>query len=350
MNGYMLIAIIVVTIGVVAIAWAAFIGKAWGRTVKQGQKTLTAPISAAENVANNAIDAAHDTVKPITTGLAGICHAFAGRIETKRAELRELRDKVAGLTYENEQLKNRRISVDQIEPILKIAFLQAEFSETNFVRKTVKKTPGMLTARNEEIEYLGVYRATNTQRLGVDLNRMKFRLSAPATIEVGGFDTTEVIGNLNTQIKPIHTELRRHLTGGTIAGDSHDIITGDVDSLLLGQDRAQREDLHNTITQNRAVQQIDRTIEQMALQFLKDYFSPRGYIVTKAVGELPDGKSLFQISAELNDHLDDERKNKEQLLTDAVTKRDNVELQLARDIEELKTIGAAEPTARQQVS
>ena len=89
--------------------------------------------------------------------------------------------------------------------------------------------------------------------------------------------------------------------------DSHDIVSGDIDNLLLAQDRAQREELHSTITQNRAVEQIDRTLEQMALQFLKDYFQPRGYTVTKAVGDLPDGKSLFEISAELNSHLDDER-------------------------------------------
>jgi len=347
MNGYMLTAVIVVTVGAVAIVFAVCLRRTSETALKEARQTVTEPCDAAAGVANNAIEAARSTAAPVAHGVADICHAIARRIETKRDELKALREQVATLTYENEQLKSRRISVDQIQPILKIAFLQADFSETNFVRKIIRETPGSGTGRDEKLEYLGVYRATNTQRLGVDLNRMKFRLVAQATIEVGGFDTTEVIGNLNTQIKPLHTELRRHLTGGFLS-DSHEIVTGDIDNLLLAQDRAQREELHNTITQNRAVEQIDRTLEQMALQFLKDYFHPRGYTVTKAVGDLSEGKSLFQISAELNSQIDDERSKKARLLTDAITGRDELERQLALDIEELKAVGTGTLNAHQR--
>ncbi len=347
MNGYTLTAVVVVTCGAVAIAWALHLRKALSDVLEQTRNTLTKPMDAVAGVANKAIDAAQTTAKPVTLGIAEICRSIAQRIETRRNELKELRDRVATLTNENEQLRNRHISVDQIQPILKIAFLQADFSETNFVRTSIQKVRGTGTARNKEIEYLGVYRATNTQRLGVDLNRLKFRLAAPDTIEVGGFGTTEVIGNLNTKIKPLHTELRCHLTGGALK-DSHEIVSGDSDNLLLAHDRAQREELHNTITQNRAVEQIDRTLEQMALQFLKVYFHPRGYTVTKADGDLPDGRSLFQISAELNSHLDDERRDKTRLLAEVIAKRAAVELQLARDIEELKTVGTGASAARQQ--
>lgn len=347
MNGYTFAAIVFVTLGAVAIAWSWHFRKAWHHTVQETGKALAKPVDAAANVANNAIDAARSTAAPVADGVGDICHSIARRIETKRDELKNLREQVAELTTENEQLKSRRISVDQIQPILKIAFLQADFSETNFIKKSLRTTPGTGTARNEEIEYLGVYRATNTQRFGVDLNRIKFRMTAPATIEVAGFDTTEVIGNLNTQITPVHTELRRHLTGGLLAG-SHEIVDGDIDKLLLTQDRIQRDELHKAITQNQAVQQIDRTLEQVALQFLKDYFAPRGYTLVKAVGDIPDATSLYQISAELNARLDEEVRQKTSRLADIIKQRDQVDTLLAQDIEELKGIQPAPAGSRQR--
>ena len=320
MNGFTLIAVIVVTCGAVAIFLALHLRKAWTDTATQAKEGFTR------------------SIEPVARGVAEICHSIARRIETRRDELKALREQIATLTSENEQLKNRHISVDRIERILKIAFLEADFSETNFVKRTTRKIPGTLGGRDEEIEYLGVYQATNTQRLGVDVNSMKFRLADPANIEVAGFGATEIIGNLNTQIKPLHTELRRHLTGGALS-ESHEIVNGDIGNLLLDQDRAQRDQLYNTITKNKAVEQVDRTLEQMTLQFLIDYFHPRGYTVKKAVGDLPDGKSLFELSADLNSNLDHELRAKTRLLTETTAKRAEVEIQIARDIEDLKTVG-----------
>ena len=347
MNGFTLTAIIVVTIGAVAIVWAMCLRKAAADAIFQGGQAAEQTVDAATEVANKVVDAARSTAEPLAQGAADICHSIARRIEVKSNELKELRERVTALSRENEQLQNRRINVDQIEPILKIAFLQTEFSETNFVRETARITPGSGTARNEEIEYLGVYRAINTQRFGVDLNRVKFRLVAPATIEVAGLDTAEVIGNLNTEITPVHTELRRHLTGGVLS-DVLEIVDEDIDQLLLTHDRQQRENLHKAITPKKAVQQIDRALEEMALQFLKDHFTPRGYILVKAAGGLPDGKSLFQISAELNAKLDGERVAKTRLLTAAVEERDAVDRQLALDIGELKTVGIAKTKTASQ--
>jgi hypothetical protein len=338
MNGYTFAAIIVVTLGVVAIAWAWHLRKAWSVTVKQAQTTLTRPLDAAESVANNAVAAVRATTEPVSQGVAAICQSFARRIEAKREVLKNIRERITALTVENEQLKNRRISVDQIRPILKLALREVELSNTNCVRKIVKKTQGNRLMRDEEIEYLGVYQVKSTQRLGVDLSDLRYRLVAPTTIEVDIVGKTEVVGNLNSQFKPVIAELRRHLTKGSLA-ESHEVIKGDIDGLLLEHDRAQRNDLQKAITDNETVNEHVRAIEQAALQFLKDYFHPRGYTVIKAIGKLTDGSSLFQLTDALNARIDDELRARTGFLTEALNKREDVERLLAEDLEELGAVG-----------
>lgn len=352
MDGYALTAIIVLTLGAVAVSFLFSLRRVSSDALEQGRRAVTKPVESAEAVATKAVDTAGDvatraidaiesTAEPLSQSVASVCFAIASRIERRRDELRELREKVASLSAENESLRGRRVSVDEIQPILKVAFSQIDVSETLFVRRPVKETLGKLKSRDEMIEYLGAYRATNRQTLGVDLTLLKFRLVSPSVIEVGGLGRTEVIGN-QPKLERLYTELRLHKTGGMLP-ESHEILKGDSEKLLRDAEDAHREELQASVTKVKALVQVERTLEQAALQFLRGYFQPRGFSIVKAETDVTEGYSLMQLTSSLNDKLDEERVKKSRALADSIQARDTLERTIAEDIEQLKNLskGAA---------
>ena len=273
--------------------------------------------------------------KPVPDGFGDVCRAIAGRIDVKRTELEHLRNQITSLTQEVERLRNRQIRVDQIQAIFQVAFFQSQLSSRDFVKEVLRSTGGGVLTRREDIEYFGVYRASNIQRFGVDLKSLSFRLMPSSVIEVSGLGKTEIIGNLKTEVKVEHTELRRHLTGGKLP-NAHEILESDTDNLLLDRDRKQRDDVHEAITQTRSIDQIDRAVEKMTLQFLNDHFAPRGYRVVKAIDGITDGKSIFQLSDEINGQLEGEIAAKNRLLSDALQNKSEVDQELRNEIQSLK--------------
>ena len=322
MNPYTLAAIIIVTIGVVVCVLLIYQG---------GKATVNAGRDAATGIATTI----GETTKPVAQGFADICHAIAGRIETKREELQKLRTQTTALTQENERLRNQQIRVDQIKPIFQVAFFQSDLSTRDFVKEPVQSTPGGNFERNEEIEYLGVYSAKNTQKFGIDFEELKFHILSPTVIQVSGLGKTKLIGNPNTEVKPEHTELRKHLTGGP-KSDAHEILIGDLGKLMLERDRKQRDDVQRAITQERKIDQVEQGVELMTMQFLKDYFAPRGYSVIKASKELTDAKSIFEIQDQINAQVDTLISANHRQLADVEGKVEAAEHELKLDIQKLK--------------
>lgn len=326
MNAYTFATILILVVGLIAVSF---------QFLNQGRRTINGVAEQPTKIVETVTTAAAAVMQPLSSGVGEICHAIAGRIETKRAELDDQRAKITSLTQEVERLRNRQIRVDQIQPIFQLALFESDLSLRDFVKEVVKTTQGGTINRKEEIEYFGVYRARSIQRFGVDLKRISFRIMPSSVIEVSGLGRTELIGNLKTEVKPEHTELRRHLTGGRLS-ESHEILEEDLENLLLTRDRKQRDDVHEAITQTRTIDQIDQAVEKMALQFLNDHFLPRGYRVVKAVEEISDGKSIFQLSDEINGHLDEEIAAKSHLLDQAVQKKSELDQDLRSEIQMLK--------------
>ncbi|MEO7599067.1 MAG: hypothetical protein ABIV50_09060 [Opitutus sp.] len=346
MDAYTLTAIIVVTVGAVTFGSVYLMFNAAKVAAKNTAEILRAPVDASENVAiktlgavedlvSQTVEAARTTAEPISKGIAEICHALAEGIDNKREDLAKSRHRIDGLNQEIERLKNRRISVDQIQPIFQIAFFQSDLTEREFVKEVVKSIPGGLIQRSEVIEYLGVYRAKNTQKFGVDFEDLKFCIVPEDVIQVSGLGKTKLIGNLKAEIQDEHVELRRHLTGGRLK-EVHEIIQGDIDNLMITRDRKQRKELQDAITRERRITQIEQGVELMTLQFLKDYFGPRGYTVVKASEALSEPKSIFEIQETLNSQLEKLRDDKNLRLSEALKIQEVTEQALKFELRKLR--------------
>ena len=334
MNPYSLAATVIITIGIVTVVFfiCKYGWKSWKKGADTTETIVKQPGEIVKVVTGEVGKTVREVVGPISKGIAEICHEVAQGISHKQKNLEELQSKITSLTYECDQLRKRQIKVDQIQPIFQIAFFKASFSELNFVKEIVNTSPSSSFERKEEIEYLGIFRATNKQKLGVDLESLRFRVSSPFVIEVSGLGKTELIGNDKPTVNPEHVELRRHLTGGTVKSDVHEIIKGDPDDHRAKRERKQSSDLLAAITQQKAVEEIDQAIEKMALQYLKDYFSPRGYNIVRAIDEAASGKTIYQIRDEINGELDVSINNASRLLSDAEQKKIEVVQELEKDI------------------
>lgn len=372
MDAYSLTAVIVITLGSATVACVHLVTKAGRGVSKDVAETARAPIDAGERVAvktldttetvavttavtagvvatrtvaageavvTHAIEAALATAEPLTKGVADICRAIAGRIESKRSELGVLREQIAKLAEENERLRNRQIRVDQIKQIFQIAFFECEVSERDVVKKVVREEAGGMVARQEQIEYLGVFRGRNTQKIGVDMDDLRFSVVSPSVVAVSGLGKTKLIGNINTDVDEEFIELRRHLCGVRMLPDSHEILSKDIDIDGLKKNAAdeQRRNFEKALKQEKRIKQIEQGVEMMTLQLLKDHFSARGYEVVKATDELVDPKSIFEIQEVLNAKVQAALEDNSRRLAEAKTAHEVTEKALQADVLTLKS-------------
>ena len=340
MNPYSLAAVVIITLGIVAtvLILCKYGWKFGEKGLDKAGEIAGQPAKIVETVTGEAGKTVRALGEPVSKGIAEICHEAAQLISQRQKNLEELQSKITSLTYECDQLRKRQIKVDQIQPIFQIAFFKASFSELNFVKEIINISPASSFERKEEIEYLGIFRATNKQKLGVNLENLRFRISSPFVIEVSGLGKTELVGNSETTVDPEHVELRRHLTGGTVKADVHEIIKGDPDDRRAKRERKQSSDLLAAITQQKAVEEIDQAIEKMALQYLKDYFLPRGYNIVRAIDETAAGKTIYQIRDEINGELDVNINNASRLLSDAEQKKIEVVQELEKEIQKISRV------------
>ncbi len=331
-DSIILLIVVIITVGVIACVY--FVCNVGKKGIEKTGEVLQSPINLGSKVVVEAVHGAERTIKPVTEGVGNVLNSIADRIKMNRAELDASNQKINQLTLENERLKHRQVNVDQITSIFQVAFFQSDFSTRDFVKEIVKKIPGGKIDRTEEIEYLGVYRAKNTQRFGIDLGHLRFRLLPESGIEVSGLKKAELIGNLNTTVEHEHVELRRHMTGG-IRPESHEILKDDVGNIRLDRDRKQRDDVHKAITQERTIDQIEEATERMALQFLSTYFSPRGYTIKKSTFEFTDGKSIYQLADELNTRTAQAIAFNTTKIVDYGKQRDHADSEMQQQLEQL---------------
>ena len=260
-------------------------------------KTVTEVVSVTAKTAENLL-------QPISNAIGRLGDSLAERLRSSQTELSKSRAEVINLSQEVEMLRSRRISVDQVKNILQLALIEAGFTRYNIKKMRVGGDEGGPLSRKEEIEYFGIIKATYTQKLGVDLDKLKFQVVSAGVVSVSGLGQTEIIGTHSIDIHPFHTELRRHLTGGTIRGNVSEIIPGDPDRTLNTQEWAQTQEIINEINADKATEQIDNAIDKLALSFLQWFFAPAGYQVVRATENLVCPKSFQMIATELNNRVD----------------------------------------------
>jgi hypothetical protein len=270
----------------------------------EGRKVAEVLAGTAGTLGGAAIQTTTDLVRPVSDGVGEVLRSIAARIGIKQKDLAALRSKVLTLTQEIEALKARHISIDRVKSILQLALIEADFNLHNIKKDLVIEKDGGFFGRDEEVEYLGIFNATYKQRLGLDLEKLRFQIdqTSPSTVAVAGLGQTEVIGILKPEIKRIHSELRRHLKPAIIIrGEQWEILPSDDENRTLNsKEQEQRDEIMAQMNANTTRKEIDVAIEKLAFSFLETCFAPAHYTLIRATEPLKEPKSFPTITAEIN--------------------------------------------------
>ena len=243
MGPYILASAIILAAAVVAFAYFTSRGRTVidtaGKTVEGVSKVAGNTVT---QVVQDTTKAAENVIKPISDAVGKIGQAFAERIRTKQTDLDKLRQKVLSLTQELEAQKAKRINIEQVKSILQLALIEIPFDRYHVKQTTIKTESGGQFSRDEELEYLGIFRFEYKQRLGVALDKLEFQLVQPDRIEVSGLGQTENIGAKDIKVDPILTELRRHLLKSKMRPKATEIAYIDPDNLARDKEREQRNE------------------------------------------------------------------------------------------------------------
>jgi len=307
---------VIVVLSVALVAVAYFLAQA----VRHGASTVTKPVEDLTSLA-----------RPITTAVGDVGRAIAQRIQTKQETLAVLRRHVGELSAKVAQLECRRIAVNEAKAVLQLAVVDADLSYTDFDLTTTGSTEATLLQREEREEYLGVVRVDYRQRLGVDLEDLRFQRVGAHEIEVQGLGQTEVIGARDVQTTRLLIELRQHTAEGTVRGAKSVIVTGDPHDNRSRKEREQLDRILKVVNERPDSREIDRAIEGMALSFLGACFAPTGYRVVPARGHLSEPRSFFDICREINDELDALTAAERRMLQETSERAEALELEILDD-------------------
>lgn len=320
-----LAAIAVIAASVVAVVY--FVQRMLTRPVKHGADALTGVAGELGGTVRHAVDAAGEALRPVGRAAERIGDAFAGRLRARQRDLHTLRTQVTDLSREIERLRAQRINVDQVKAILKLALIEAEETFTDYEKSTLSDTEGAFLPTKESVEYLGVMRVSYTQRLGVDLEKLRFQVMPGREIAVAGLGTTEIIGIHSLKPVPLHTELRRRRTL-PILGESSEILANDPGQQLHRKATEQTARVLEAIQNSITSRAIDAAIERLALSFLQSCFAPAGYRVVQAEGELDQPRTFFGVCEEVNREVDGRLGSGEEEMRALMARADLVEGEL----------------------
>ena len=318
-----LAALAVIAASLVAVVY--FVQRMLTRPVRDAAETVTGVAGELGGTARHAVDAVGKAVEPVGRAAGRIGEAIAERLRTRRVELHQLRAQVAELSSETERLRARRINVDQVRAVLKLALIEAEESYTDFEKSTLSDIEGAL--KREAVEYLGVMQVRYTQRLGVDLEKLRFQLLPEREIAVAGLGQTEIIGIHSLKPVTLHAELRRHRTL-PVLGESSEILATDPGQRLHRSAADQTSRMLEAIQNSSTTRAIDAAIEKLALSFLQSCFAPAGYGVVPAAGELTEPRTFFGVCEEVNREIDALLGRHEQQVRALTARADRVEAEL----------------------
>jgi hypothetical protein len=94
----------------------------------------------------------------------------------------------------------------------------------------------------------------------------------------------------------------------------------------------QHAGLFSAITGEKKVEEIEKGVELLTMQFFKDYFQPRGYGVAKVDVEMTDGKSLNEIRDAINGELGRLLADNNDMLAETRKKVDLLDREIHEDI------------------
>ncbi|MDX1953401.1 MAG: hypothetical protein SFY81_14580 [Verrucomicrobiota bacterium] len=237
---------------------------------------------------------------PITTSMTEISKAVAERIKHKHGDITKQLIEAAA---EIERLKSQKLSVSGIESVMEFGLMEVAFDQHNVQRYTILDTPSDVISKRKTLEYLGHFEVRYKKKIGVDFTNLRFELREPGKIAVSGLGVPKLLGVTQLSIKPILTEIRLHHTEGTFfPTDSSTILLDHPER--INHERKQHDSILVQVNSEPCLASVSKSIEHMALNFLRMCFLPAGYDVIND-SKITDGKTFPEICMIINKKWDD---------------------------------------------
>lgn len=284
------IAVVVATFIIVAgvlTGFIVFINRAGGVIETGGKATGV--------IAKEASSAVKRVVTPIVD-------AIADRIRTKSEDLNRLRTECINLNNEIERLKSQKVDVLSVRSILMLALAEMKCSLTDFKKTILTDTPASNLKRHEIVEYLGLAQVDYKIRLGVDLEKLRFRFAdiSSKKIHVSGLRKIEIIGVKEIEPKWMLTEVRRHLTEGTVRGEIHEIIQYD----KTDEVQKQNIELLGRLESNQIIPQMENAMERITVEVLNAFCKKSGYEFIPEDKEIKEGLDIKELFNTINSNVE----------------------------------------------
>lgn len=276
-------------------------------------------IDHAADTVGRVADAAVEIVKPVTGGVGSILDSVAGRIRTKQSELNELKIQSVAMAQEIERLNSRRINVTDMAARMKLGLISVSQNYSSWERKVLEEKEKTLWKKASETQYIGLQRATYQIQIGLDIERLRFQLTADDRILVDGLRDIEIIGLKGLVIDKPLAEVRR-VTKTKESG--HEKISAI--EVLLGDSQTEKyKDSHTSrimeeIQSSQSVHHLVEPNTRFALAFLGACFSAGGFQVIECKEALTEPLRFLDLCEVINQRVAQEihRKQVKQIEAD----------------------------------
>jgi len=300
---------VIIAVGVAAVIAACLTAAAFmffvSRTARTGIDAVQATGGKVLDVASTAIEQiaqnGADVLKPIGQGIGEVLGAMAEQVKLKQRDLNELSTEKVALAQEVERLKNRHIDVSEVTAQLKLALLEITQQYDSFDKHQIDKAEGIRVLQAPTVtEYVGVQRATFRSQVGLDLQKLRFAISADGVVLVHGLRDVRVIGVAELKVARLLGEIRQSKLDGSTVTEIQVLVD---DRRLVDEVDAHHQKVMAEAQGPQSVQHWAAATAKFGLGFLQACLSSAGVQLMESDQPLENGMGFVELCRLLNEQL-----------------------------------------------
>lgn len=279
------------------------------KALETGAEIVDKASGVLNNVAEKAESVLNSTVAPLASGVGAILESVADRIKVRQKDFNTLKAESMALAQEVERLRNRQIDMTKVTAQLKLGLISISQQYSSWDRKVIEKQESGVFQQESTTEFITLHRANYETQVGLDLEKLSFRIAEDNRIQVFGLRDAEILGLKNLTVDPVIDEIRRFTSEGTIRSRKTEILENDSRLNKLSCDHQAR--VLKEIQENRSIDHLRDTNAKFAMAFLQACLSPGGFTVEESFSSFESpmkfGELCQAINKRINDQID--RKN-----------------------------------------
>jgi len=279
------------------------------KALETGAEIVDKASGVLNNVAEKAESVLNSTVAPLASGVGAILESLADRIKVRQKDFNTLKAESMALAQEVERLQNRQIDMTKVTAQLKLGLISISQQYSSWDRKVIEKQESGVFQQESTTEFITLHRANYETQVGLDLEKLSFRIAEDNRIQVFGLRDAEILGLKNLTVDPVIDEIRKFTSEGTIRSRKTEILENDSRLNKLSSDHQAR--VLKEIQENRSIDHLRDTNAKFAMAFLQACLSPGGFTVEESFSSFESpmkfGELCQAINKRINEQID--RKN-----------------------------------------